>query len=668
MQKHLLFSPLQVGNNILKNRIVMPAMHIAGFTQDGFANEIYTNFYLERAKGGVGTIIVGACDVVENGGSGASLRLNEDRYIPAMQKMVSRIKEHDVTLLAQLYHMGRSTFSKWINGNTAVSSSAVPSPWTGETPRELTISEIFEIIDNYAEAARRALEAGFHGVELHGASGYLIAQFLSPLVNKRQDEFGGSFENRCRFALEVVREIRERTGEDFLIFFRLSGNEFMPGGQGVKEACSLAVQLEKERVDAINVAGGFNESPIPQINMILPRGVWTYLARGVKNVVHIPVIAGTRVNTPELAEKIIREGSTDLVFMGRTLIADPSFPMKAMKGKKEDICPCIGCNQGCFEQSMQFKGATCLMNPRVGHEVEWEIKPAKDPKTVLIVGGGPAGMQAAITCAERGHQVILYEKTDRLGGQMNLAYIPPGRGEFKNVITYLSTQLEKKKISIKYGYSVTEALILEKNPDTVVLATGAQPRRPALPGFDDPRVVFYTDVLEEKCVLGDRIVIIGGGAAGCETAHFLTKMGTLNAEQLYFLARYRAEPWEILDRLLWEGSKKIVLVEQLNKIGRNIGATSRPIIIGELKRHGVRIMTSTEVICLEVNGLRVLRDGKEKIIEADTIVVATGVQSDNSFHNLMQDKGRQVFAIGDAKEPRTALEAIQEGFMVGLEI
>jgi 2,4-dienoyl-CoA reductase (NADPH2) len=668
MNEKSLFSPIKVGHTILKNRIVMPAMHLVGFNPDGFASDTWTAFYVERARGGVGTIVVGACDVVEYGGSGKSLRLNEDQYIPAMKKMVTQIRGHGATVLAQLYHMGRSTFSAWIDGHTPVSSSPVPSPWTGETPRELAVPEIHEIIDAFAEAARRAQDAGFDGVEFHGAAGYLIAQFLSPLANKRQDEFGVSFEKRSRFAVELVTRTRERTGQDFLIAFRISGNEFMPAGQGMDEAARLARELEKAGVDLINVAGGFNESPVPQINMMVPRGAFIYLAQRVKESVDIPVVAGTRINTPEMAERILEEGRADLVYLGRALIADPYFPQKAQEGKTGDIRPCIGCNQGCFEASMRFQKATCLMNPQAGREGELEIKQAQEAKRVMVVGGGPAGMEAALICAQRGHRVTLYEKTERLGGQANLAHIAPGRGEFKLVASYLSRQLESMRIPVKRNCAVTEDLILSEKPDVVVLATGAVPLKPSLPGLDDPRVVLYADVLEGRCFPGKRTVIVGGGRAGCHTAHFLARTGSLTPEQLHFLASYHAEEWDTLEKLLWQGPKDITLVDEKSKIGRDIGATSRPIILGALKRHGVQIMTGARAICLEPDGLKVLKDEKELIVPADTVVLAPRMKCENHMAEGIQGKVEAVHVIGDAKGPRTALEAIHEGFSVGIRV
>jgi 2,4-dienoyl-CoA reductase (NADPH2) len=442
----------------------------------------------------------------------------------------------------------------------------------------------------------------------------------------------------------------------------------MPGGNGIKEACAIARILEEEGVDAINVTGGFNESMVPQTNMILPKGTFTYLGAMVKKAVSIPVIAGTRVNTPPLAEAALQEGKADLVYIGRALLADPEFPQKAMEGRDADIRPCIGCNQGCFETSMKFRRATCLMNPQMAHENELKILPAQTRNRVMVVGGGPGGMEAAMVCAMRGHDVSLYEKAHRLGGQANLAYIPPGRADFRRVVAYLSRQIRQLKVDVRLNCEVDEKVISQANPDVVILATGARPIVPSIPGFDDPRVVSYWDVLEEKCTTGENVVVIGGGATGCETALFLAKIGTLNSEQLHFLACHQAENWDTLESCLWEGSKTITIVEQESKLGQNIGATSRPIILRELKKHGVRIMTNAKVVSLQPDGLKMDQSGKERIVEADTVIPAMGVRSENRLADRIRDTVKVVHVIGDAKKPRTILDAIADGFASGIEV
>lgn len=662
-----LFTPIRIGKLELRNRIVMTGMHL-NYTPDGFVTQKLVDFYRERARGGVGLIILGAGAIDEYSGGRIMIGLDDDKFIPGLAKLASAVHRYGARIAAQLNHAGSYAFSILIGGKQPVSASPVKSGFTKEVPRELSIPEIEGIIENHAKAAQRTKEAGFDAVEVLAATGYLISQFLSPVTNKRKDEYGGDFTSRMRFGLEVAREIKKTVGPDFPLIFRVAGNEFVPGGNTNKEARIFCQELEKAGVDAINVTGGWHQTRVPQITMAVPRGAFVYLAQGIKEVVQIPVIACNRINDPVLADQILRDGMADLIGMGRPLIADAELPNKAKAGRFDEIRTCIACNQGCFDRIFSLKPITCLQNPRAGREGEFEVKPVKKPKRVMVVGGGPAGMEAAYISALRGHEVSLYERGDRLGGQIHLCAIPPGRGEFINVSRNLNSQLESSAVKVELNKEVTPELVEEVDPDVVVVATGARPLVPDIPGIDGANVVGAWDLLYGKADVGDRVVIVGGGAVGCETALFLAKKGTINEEAFNFLAANKAEDWEALGELTNKGIKRVTIIEMLPKLGQDIGFSTRWTIMQELRRFGVEMIKNAPVKEILADGVIFERDGKDQKVEADSVVIAVGSRSENTLYEKLKDKGREVYLIGDSKEPRKILEAIQEGFEVGFKV
>ncbi|MCL6558932.1 MAG: FAD-dependent oxidoreductase [Firmicutes bacterium] len=661
-----LFTPVKIGSLEVRNRIVMPAIH-TGFSPDGHINDRIVNYFETRAGGGAGLIIVGGCAIDEVGKAPMMIHVSRDKFIPGLQRLAGAIKKHGCRAAVQLYQSGRYAYS-WFNKLPSMAPSAVPSRLTGETPREMTTDDIREVAGCFAAAALRAKKAGFDAVEVIASAGYLICQFLSPITNKRSDLYGGSLENRMRFGLEVIREVKAAVGKDYPVLVRVSGNEFMPGGSTNEEIRLFCVELEKAGADAINVTGGWHETMVPQITMDVPPGAYVYLAQGIKQAVGVPVVACNRINDPVLAEKIIFEGRADLVGIGRGLIADPEFPAKARAGRLDEIRKCVGCNQGCMDRVFSMSSLGCLVNPQAGKEAEKEIKPAAAKKKVLVIGGGPGGMEAAGIAAARGHRVFLWEKKSELGGQLRLAAVPPGRKDFRHLVSYLKRQMESVGVEISLNKEADVQSVRALKPDAVIIATGAGPIRLNLAGNGKVKVVSAWDVLEGKETAGGKVVVVGGGAVGCETALHLAQIGTIDGDTLKFLARNRAESVEDLIALVNRGMKKVTVLEMTGKVGRDIGLSSRWIVLKELKASKVETVTGAKVTEVTAAGVLVETAGGVKEFEADTVVVAVGSRPVNDLYAELQGISPEIYVIGDAQKPRKALEAVAEGFETGNSI
>lgn len=657
-----LLTPITVGNTEIPNRIVMSAMHMS-YTNDGYANERFCRFYEERARGGAGLIMVGGCQIDEHGYD-SMLSVSDDKYIPKLKVLTSRVKRYESRIGCQLFQAGRYSFS-FLSGVQSVAPSPVYSPLTREVPRELSTDEVYGVIASFGQAARRAREAGFDLVEVIGSAGYLVSQFLSPLTNFRQDEFGGSLENRMRFGLEVVREVRQQVGDDYPVGIRLAGNELLPGGTPHDEIIAFARELEKAGVDLINVTGGWHESRVPQITMNVPEGAFVYLAQAIKRAVNVKVVASNRLNDVRLAERILLNRQADMISMARGLIADPELPLKLKDGRVSQIRRCIACNQGCMDHTFGMGIVECLVNAQAGHECEIETTPAAPPKRVLVIGGGPAGMEAARVAALRGHQVSLWEKTDNLGGQLLLAAVPPGRSDFRYLVDYLVESLKDLKVDIILNRAADIQKVKEFGPDVIVVAAGAHPSTPPIPGVEQHHVVQAWEVLAGDMELGDNIVVIGGGAVGCETALFLAHTGTIDAATLRFLTVHKVEEPDRLYQLSTQGIKQVTLIEQQARVAQDIGRSNRWVIYHDLGRYGVDIKTSARVVAIEEDGVSVETDSQVQKIKADTVVLAVGSRSNTDIVDQLQGVAPEIYVIGDAREPRKAMEAIHEGFHVG---
>jgi 2,4-dienoyl-CoA reductase (NADPH2) len=665
--KDPLFEPIKINQLELKNRIYMPAMHM-NMCQNFTVTDQIIEFYAERARGGAAVITVGYATVDELSGMSTNIGAHKDEFIPGLKRLADAIKQNGAAAAVQINHGGRYMHSFLLDGKQPVAPSAIASRLTRETPRELTLDEIQQIIAGFARAARRIKTAGFDAVEVLSGTGYLISEFLSPLTNQRTDLYGGPLENRMRFGLEVMQAIRSEVGPDYPLLVRMNGNDFMPGGNGREELQEYAQRLVGAGVDVLNINVGWHEAKVPQIVTAVPRGVFGYLAKGIRELVNVPVIAGHRINDVQIAREMLADGLCDLVAMGRPLIADPYLPEKARSGREKEIVHCIACAQGCFDNIFKLKPVECLCNPKVGRERETVPAPTLHPKKVLVIGGGAAGMSAALAAAEMGHRVSLYEKSDRLGGQLHLAGAPPGREEFAELAADLAQQLAVSSVKVMLNRVVDETLLDQEKADAVILATGAVPLTLPITGVDFPHVVQAWDVLQDRVATGRRVVIIGGGAVGAETALYLAEKGTLSAEAVKFLLVNRAEDPQTIYQLATRGTKQITLVEMIDKIGQDIGKTTRWGILEDLSRRGIKTRTVSKALEITPTSVRIEKNGQVEELPADTVVLAVGAGSYHPLEEVLEKKAIPYQMAGDAQKVGLAFDAVHQGFAAGRSI
>ena len=669
MQYERLFTPITINGMHLRNRIMMPAMHHL-YTENGHCTPRFTEYYRQRGEGGAGLIIVGSCRFDEYGAKDNSMSLADESTVAGWQEFTNIMHTTGAKVAVQLYHAGRYMPRKDVPcGKEALAPSQTYCVYTKETAPEMTKEQIREVLEKYAEGAARAKRAGFDAVEISASSGYLLNQFLSPVTNLRTDEYGGSWENRTRFPLEVIRTVREAVGPDYPLILRLGGHDLVKGSNTNEELSDFAVLAEDAGIDLFNVTAGWHESRVPQITGDLPAGGFTYLAEGIRKKVHVPVSAANRVNDPMVAEKAIAMGHCDMVTMGRALLADPQLPNKAAAGLERQIRPCMGCNQGCLANTFFDRPICCLVNAVCGRELELDLTPAAEPKNVLIVGGGPAGCEAALRAAQRGHHVTLLEKSDRIGGQIKLTAVTPARADFERLISYYESNLPAAGVDVRLNTDIfAETALPAAAFDVVISAAGGKGAPFTIPTDGSIPVITVEDMLTQRKIPGHNVVIIGSSFVAAQAAQYLAAESSLSPAQLYHLSIFKAETPEKIDKLLNSTSRNITVIDRLKKIGIGFESGVGWPCMSELSRLGVRKMPMSWIERIEngiVCGVSKDRDGNFTAFRmpADTVVFTPGAHRNEAPAQLLAQRfpQAQLYEIGNCLKAGRAIDAIRRG-------
>ncbi len=632
------FTPIRIGNVELKNRIMMAPMETGLAEEGGFVGDRLIRYFAERVKNEVAISITGsiACSP-EGRGLPRQLGCYDDAFLPGLSRLTEVVHSGGSKIGGQIYHAGRQA-TRMITGFQPLAPSPIPCPVMNDIPKEMTLADMEEVSGKFAQGAARLARAGFDLVEVHMAHGYLLFGFLSPFSNKRTDRYGGSLENRMRFPLDVLRRIREEVGDRIAVTVRLSVDEFVEGGFTFDDAKEVCKALATCGVHAISISAGSYAS-VPAIiqPMTYPRGFLVPYAEQIRKLVAVPVVVAGRINTPRLIEEIIRDGKADMVAIGRALICDPEFVVKMMQGRDGEIRPCVACNQGCIDQVIMGGSLRCLGNATAGRELEGFPMKASEGKRVLVVGGGPAGMESARVCAIRGHEVLLIEKEAELGGRLRVAARAPHKEEFASVAAYLESAILNAGVNVRRNESRIEETCDEFRPDAVVFAAGAEPAVPSIPGFRDEGVLKAEEVLSGKRKTGQSVVVVGGGLVGLETSLFLSERGCT-----------------------------VTVVEMMDQVGVDAGPIIKGILLEDIRKRGITVLTKSRATKASSSGVTI-RQGEEDIdLVADTVVLATSYRSVPVPSILLNREG--VYIVGDSREPGNAMSAINEGYRTGLVI
>ncbi|MFJ4823042.1 FAD-dependent oxidoreductase [Streptomyces bacillaris] len=658
-----LLSPLDLGFTTLPNRVLMGSMHI-GLEEAERGFERMAAFYAERARGGVGLIVTGGIAPSERACSfPGGAKMTTEAEAEQHREITSAVHAAGGRIAMQILHFGR-----YAHHPDLVAPSALKAPISGFTPNALTDEQVEETIEEFVRAAQLARHAGYDGVEIMGSEGYLINEFIVSATNHRTDRWGGSYENRIRFPVEIVRRVRERVGHDFILIYRLSMLDLVPGGSTLEEVVTLAREIEAAGATIINTGIGWHEARIPTIATSVPRAAFTWVTEKVRGAVSVPLVTSNRINTPEVAEEVLASGRADMVSMARPFLADPEFVAKAAAGRADAINTCIGCNQACLDHIFSLQITSCLVNPRACHETELVLSPTRTRKRVAVVGAGPAGLACSVTAAERGHAVTLFDSADEIGGQLNVARRVPGKEEFNETLRYFRTRLAELDVEVRLSTRADAGTL--DGFDEIVLATGVEPRTPAIPGTDHPNVVSYLDVLRDGAPVGDRVAIVGAGGIGFDVAEFLTDGGdaaSLDADTFF-------RQWGVDTAYQERGGlraperpkvpRTVHLVQRkTTKVGAGLGKTTGWIHRTELRHRGVEMIAGASYDLIDDEGLHLTVDGERRVLPVDTVVLCAGQEPRRELYEELRAAGGPVHLIGgaDVAAELDAKRAIRQG-------
>ena len=659
-----MFAPLDLGFTTLKNRVLMGSMH-TGLEERGDWNRV-AEYYAIRARGGVGLMVTGGMAPNPEGGvfpGAAGLYTAQD--IANHRMVTDRVHDAGGKIAMQILHAGRYAY-----GPDCVAPSAIKSPISPFKPQELDEDGIEKQIADMVTAAVRAREAGYDGVEVMGSEGYFINQFLCAATNHRTDRWGGSYDNRMRLAVEIMRRVRAAVGPDFILIYRISLIDLVPNGQTFDQVTRLAQAVEAAGATILNTGIGWHEARVPTIATSVPRAGWAWVTRKLMGKVGIPLVTSNRINTPDVAEHLLAGGAADMVSMARPFLADPDFVAKAADGRADQIAPCIACNQACLDHTFQGKVSSCLVNPRACHETELTYEQTTTPRNVAVVGAGPAGLMAALVAADRGHTVTLFEADKQIGGQLNMARQIPGKEEFHGLVDWFTTRVAQSHIKLRLDTHATPELL--DGFDDVVIATGVIPRDPQIDGQDAPHVLRYTDVLRDKAQVGARAIVVGAGGVGFDVAEYLSHEGESATGNLALWQREWGvgDPSDTPGGLAPDGpqplppARSVTLVQRkAARPGKGLGKTTGWIHRASLAAKGVRMLGGMEYRRITADGLVVLRDGVEETLPADTVILCTGQEPLRRLADTLITKGKSVHVIGgaDVAAELDAKRAIDQG-------